>query len=128
METLFGSDGSQLLQPLADVAHELAGIGAAQAEHEPLDRLAVAVDRDGAVARQRADLDARDVVDPDRDAVVGVDDDRADVVDGANAALDAHQRAVLALVDAAGAVVAAVGLQSRAETIQTKCRALRAHR
>ena len=36
--------GLQLLQALADVAHELAGIGAAQAEHQPLDRFAVAVD------------------------------------------------------------------------------------
>jgi len=98
----------ELRQTPADVAHELAGIGAAQAEHESLDRLAAAVGSDGAVACERADANAGDVAHSGRRPVVSVDDDRADVVDGANAALDAYERAVLALVDAAGALVAAV--------------------
>ena len=107
--------GLQFLQALADVTHELAGIGAAQAEHQPLDRFAMAIDRDRAIARQRADLNPRDVADPDRDALAGVDHDRANVVDGTDAALDPDQGAVFALVDAAGAVVAAVGLHRSAK-------------
>ena len=98
----------KLLQALAHVAHELARIGTAQTEHESLDRLAAAVDRDGAVACELADANAGDVADPDRRPIARLDDDRADVVDGADAALDADKRAVLALVDAAGPVVAAV--------------------
>jgi hypothetical protein len=105
----------QFLQTQADVAHELTGIGAAQAKHQPLDRFAMAIDRDGAIARQRADLDSRHLVDPDRDALAGVDHDRANVVDGADAALDPDQGAVFALVDAAGAVVTAVGLHGTAK-------------
>src|SRR4249920_1140147 len=75
----------------------------------------MAIDGDRAIARQRTDLDSRDVVDPDRDAVAGVDHDRANVVDGADATLDSDQGAVLALVDTAGAVVAAVGLHRAAK-------------
>ena len=98
----------KLLQTLADIAHELTRISTAQTEHESLDRLAAAVGRDGAVAGERAYVNAGNVADPDRRAIARLDDDGANVVDGADAALDADKRAVLALIDASGSIVTAV--------------------
>jgi hypothetical protein len=112
-----GQGRLQFGEACPNVADELARIGAAEAEHQPFDGLAAAVGGDGAVAGQRADLDARHVADADRDAVAGVDNDGPDVVDSADAALDPHQRAILALVDAARAVIAAVGLDGAAKQI-----------
>ncbi len=107
----------QLGEPGAHVADELTGVGAAQAEDEPLDRLAAAVRRDCAIAGQRPDFDARDVVDQDRHALAGVDHDGLDVFHRADAPLDPDQGAVLALVHPSGTVVPAVGFDGPAKHV-----------
>ena len=64
------------------------GVGAAQAEHQAFDGLALAALRDGAVARERADAHVGDVADAHRNAVVARrHDDGAHVVQRARCCL-----------------------------------------
>ncbi|MHC2945234.1 hypothetical protein ACVIJX_002382 [Bradyrhizobium diazoefficiens] len=113
-----GQRGLQLLELCADVTHELAGIGSAQAQHQPFNRFALAVLRHRPIACQGPDLDARNVVHAYRDPVAGVHDNGLDVVDRADAAFNPHQGTVLALVDAPRAVVAAVGFDGAAKQLR----------
>ena len=61
----------------------VAGVLAHPHVGDPEDHLAAAVGRDAAAADRVADADFGDVLDADRHAVLGLDDDLGDLLDGA---------------------------------------------
>ena len=101
----------QLGEALFDALDHLAGVGAAQAQHQALDGLGLAVAGDRAVAGEGADAHLGYVADPHDAAGAGLEHDGAHVVEGLDGALGAHQQGLLAFAQAAGAVVAVVGLE-----------------
>ena len=103
-----------LLELLLDAVDDGLGVGAAQAQHQCPDRLALAIGGHHAVARHGADAHVGDVADAnDGGRAAGRDDDVAHVVERLDAAVGAHQQRFLAFAHAAGAVVAIVGADRR---------------
>src|SRR6185369_8676827 len=105
-------------QPRLDAGHHLLGIGPAQAEDQAFDRFALAALGYRAVAGQRPETHLGDVADAHDLAVPGLQDNRPDVVDMADRPFGAYQQRFLAIVQAAGAVVAVVALQHRLQILQ----------
>jgi hypothetical protein len=95
-----------------------ARIGAAQAEHQAFDRLALAALGDCAVAGQGAEAHRGDIGDAHHVAIRGLQNNGFYVVDRANGPFGAHQQGFFAIGQAAGAVVAVVGFQYGLQILQ----------
>ena len=113
-----GQGRGDLGQPGLDALDHRARIGAAQAEDQALDGLPLAVLGDGAITGQGPKAHLGHVADAHHQAVLGLQDDGLDVVHRADGALGAHQQGLLAIGQAAGAVVAVVGLQDLPQILE----------
>ncbi len=105
-------------QPRLDAGHDALGVGAAQAEHQPLHRFALTISGHRTIAGQGAETDFCDIADAHHLAVPGLQNDGFYVVDRTDRPFGAHQQGFLAIVEAAGAVVAVVGFQHRLQILQ----------
>ena len=87
-----GQGGAQGIKGGSHLAHQLAGVGAAQAQHQALHGFASAVACHGTVAGQLAQAHGGQVAHAHRLAVPRRDGDGAHVVQAADAAFAAHQQ------------------------------------
>ena len=106
-----------LRQLRLDPGHHALCVGAAQSEHQALDRFALTILGHGAVAGQRTETDFRDVADAHDIAILCLNDNGAYVVEIADRTFGPHQQRFLAIGQAAGAIVAVVRFQRRAQLL-----------
>jgi hypothetical protein len=107
-----------------DAGDHALGIGAAQAEHQALHRFALAILGHRAVAGQRAETHLGHIADAHRHAVFGLQNDARTSSTVTDRPFGTHQQRFLAIVQAAGAVVAVVGFQHGLQLFQrqaTRC-------
>ena len=115
-----GQTGRQFIELGLDAVDQGARIGAAQRQHQRLDRLALTIAGHGAIAGQGREPDLGDIGHAHRLAGVAADHDRPQVVERLDGAGTAHQQDFLAFVEPAGAVVAVVGRDGLAQLVQTE--------
>ena len=102
--------GLDLFQPLLDPVDQLAGIRAAQADDQPLHRLALAVLADRAVTGQASGAHGGDIADPHHRAAIGPHDHGRQILQRPDRAGGADDQRFLASGQAARAVVVVVRL------------------
>ena len=118
----FWQAGLDLLQARLHVVHQLARIGTAQSQHQPLHGLALAVLRDAAVACQCAQAHLGHIAHAYGRCcglpILRAHDNGAQIVQAGDAAVAAHQQRLFATEQAPGAVVAVVGGQRVLQLLQ----------
>ena len=113
-----GQGGFQFGDLGLDIAHQFLRVGAAQAQHQSLHGLALAVLGNAAITRQRAQLHRGHITHAHRFAVALDHRNGAHIVQAADAAIAAHQQGFFATGQAACAVVTVVGAEGVLQLLQ----------
>jgi hypothetical protein len=115
----FRQGGGQFVELVLHAGDDLASVGAAQAQHQPLDGLPVAILGHRAVAGEAADLDIGDIGDVDRrPARRHRHHGFTQIVQVRDATLDAYQKRLLTVANAARTVVLVVSRQGGAQLLE----------